>query len=213
MIVADAFDAMTTSRIYKARKNIDEALSEIESLSGSQFDPEIVPYARKALQNLKVQEQITQLPTNKLKEERFAYFYKDPVTGFYNQRYLELILLKNSYSYLYRCVNVVSLHHFREYNDAQGWDKGNELLADVAEAIREGFPEHTFFRLHANDFVIVSKEHLEFRDGMYSQSELLSNNGLTCSHFHLELEKNTLFTLADLEKRMRDERHRQHQQR
>jgi hypothetical protein len=27
MIVADAFDAMTTSRIYKGRKNVDEALS------------------------------------------------------------------------------------------------------------------------------------------------------------------------------------------
>lgn len=145
MIVADAFDAMTTSRIYKARKNVDEALTEIESLSGSQFDPEIVPYARKVFQNLKVQEQITQLPTNVLEEERFAYFYKDPVTGFYNQRYLDLILLKNSYSHLYRCVNVVSLHHFREYNDAHGWDMGNKLLADVADAIREGFPGLTFF--------------------------------------------------------------------
>lgn len=211
MIVADAFDAMTTSRIYKARKNVNEALEEIESLSGIQFDPEIVPYARKALQNLQVEEQITQLPANILEEERFAYFYKDPVTGFYNQRYLDVILLKNSYSHLYRCINVVSLHHFREYNDAHGWDKGNKLLADVADAIREGFPGLTLFRLHANDFVILGKEHHEFQDGTYEKSELLTQNGLTCSHIHFELTTDNVISLSDLEQRMRDERHRRNQ--
>ncbi|MDP3291505.1 MAG: response regulator [Sulfuricurvum sp.] len=211
MIVADAFDAMTTSRIYKGRKNVEEALAEIESLSGSQFDPEIVPYARKAFQHLKVQEHITQLPINTLEEERFAYFYKDPVTGFYNQRYLDLILLKNSYSRLYRCINVISLHHFREYNDAHGWDKGNKLLADVAELIREGFPGLTFFRLHANDFVILGKEYFEFQEGSYEKSELLTQNGLTCSHFHFDLTTENVISLSDLEQRMRDERHRRNQ--
>jgi|GEM_PF-227648 len=211
MIIADAFDAMTTSRIYKGRKNVEEALEEIESLSGAQFDPEIVPYARKALQNLKVQEQITQLPTNILEEERFAYFYKDPVTGFYNQRYLDLILLKNTYSHLYQCINVISLHHFREYNDVYGWDMGNKLLADVADAIREDFPGLTFFRLHANDFVILGKEHIEFPDGIYEKSELLSKNGLTCSHFHFDFQTETLNSLSDLEQRMRDERHRRNE--
>ncbi|HBC92747.1 MAG TPA: phosphohydrolase [Pelotomaculum sp.] len=37
--VADAFDAMRTSRPYKKGKEWDESLSEIERYSGMQFDP------------------------------------------------------------------------------------------------------------------------------------------------------------------------------
>jgi len=112
---------------------------------------------------------------------------------------------------LYRCVNVFSLHHFREYNDAHGWDMGNKLLADVAEVIRENFPGLTLFRLYANDFVILGKEHHEFLDETFEKSELLAKNGLTCSHFHLDIDENTLLSLVDLEEKMRDERHRRNQ--
>jgi len=120
MIIADAFDAMTTNRIYKARKNIDEVIQELLLLSGTQFDPSVVPYAIKALENVKLSEQITQLPSNILEEERFAYFYKDSVTGLYNHHYLDVILLKNSYSNMYGSLDVVSLHRFSDYNDAHG---------------------------------------------------------------------------------------------
>ncbi len=42
LAVADAFDAMTSDRPYRARKNIDETLKEILELSGKQFDPSVV---------------------------------------------------------------------------------------------------------------------------------------------------------------------------
>lgn len=40
--VVDAFDAMTNERPYRAAMKIDHALEEIESCSGSQFDPLVV---------------------------------------------------------------------------------------------------------------------------------------------------------------------------
>jgi len=40
--VADAFDAMTTNRPYRAKKSVEEALFELKRCSGSQFDPVIV---------------------------------------------------------------------------------------------------------------------------------------------------------------------------
>ncbi|HEY3244985.1 MAG TPA: diguanylate cyclase, partial [Phycisphaerae bacterium] len=42
LLVADAFDAMTTDRIYRPSRSIHEALRDIQSLSGKQFDPRVV---------------------------------------------------------------------------------------------------------------------------------------------------------------------------
>jgi len=40
--VADAFDAMTTNRPYRAKKSVEEALFELKRCSGTQFDPVMV---------------------------------------------------------------------------------------------------------------------------------------------------------------------------
>ena len=42
LAVADAFDAMTSDRPYRRALSREEALTEVERCSGTQFDPEIV---------------------------------------------------------------------------------------------------------------------------------------------------------------------------
>lgn len=42
LCIADSFDAMTSTRPYRAPKRPDEALEELELCSGSQFDRELV---------------------------------------------------------------------------------------------------------------------------------------------------------------------------
>jgi diguanylate cyclase (GGDEF)-like protein len=42
IFVADAFDAMTTDRVYRRKLTIDDALIELHRCSGTQFDPEVV---------------------------------------------------------------------------------------------------------------------------------------------------------------------------
>lgn len=41
LAVADAFDAMTSSRPYRSALTVDEALEEVSRCAGTQFDPEI----------------------------------------------------------------------------------------------------------------------------------------------------------------------------
>jgi len=42
IFVADAFDAMTTDRVYRRKLGIEDALNELHRCSGTQFDPEVV---------------------------------------------------------------------------------------------------------------------------------------------------------------------------
>jgi HD-GYP domain-containing protein (c-di-GMP phosphodiesterase class II) len=42
IFVADAFDAMTSDRLYRRRRSRNEALAEIVRCAGTQFDPSVV---------------------------------------------------------------------------------------------------------------------------------------------------------------------------
>jgi diguanylate cyclase (GGDEF)-like protein len=42
IFVADAFDAMTSDRLYRPALSVDEAVAEMERCAGTQFDPEVV---------------------------------------------------------------------------------------------------------------------------------------------------------------------------
>jgi HD-GYP domain-containing protein (c-di-GMP phosphodiesterase class II) len=42
IFVADAFDAMTSERVYRRRLSADDALAELVRCAGSQFDPDVV---------------------------------------------------------------------------------------------------------------------------------------------------------------------------
>ena len=42
--VADSYDAMSSNRVYRRHLNKDEIIEEIQQGSGTQFDPNIVPY-------------------------------------------------------------------------------------------------------------------------------------------------------------------------
>lgn len=51
LLVADAFDAMTTDRVYRQRRGIDEAVAELRAGAGRQFDPRVVLALEQALKD------------------------------------------------------------------------------------------------------------------------------------------------------------------
>ena len=198
MIVADAFDAMTTNRIYKGRKSIAEAIEELKECSASQFHPIVVEHAVKALRNIEIHDTVNQLPKTDLEKERFSYFYRDQVTHVYNGEYLTFILNQNKFNKEYACVNTLYMHNFHQYNKKYGWNEGNKLLNKFAEYLITHFESALIFKIYGNDFVILNQEHVDMDIKQFNELELLKENNITITNYHRNLDKNDSIDLEIL---------------
>lgn len=65
--VADAFDAMTSERVYRHAKTVEQAMEELRLCAGGQFDPEVVGAFT---QLLREQPQLVQVPLPDLRLHR-----------------------------------------------------------------------------------------------------------------------------------------------
>ncbi len=157
MILADAFDAMTTNRVYKPRKTISVALDELKELSGVQFHPEVVESALVALKDIVIDTEISQEPKTIIEEERFSYFYRDRLTNLFTMDYLELILryyVDEGDMYIY----YIELHNFSEYNKKYSWKEGDKFLVKFADFLYEFYQSAVVFRVEGDDFMVMSKD-------------------------------------------------------
>ncbi|MDX9834483.1 MAG: PhnD/SsuA/transferrin family substrate-binding protein [Desulfobulbus sp.] len=196
--VADSFDAMTTNRIYKARKSVQETLRELQSLSGSQFDPEVVAAGLDALREVEVPESITQLPKNRMEERRFAYFFSDKLTGLYNEDYLQIILQNPLTMSDYHCLHSLHVKNLADYNRRLGWEQGNLLMLRLTEELRQRYPDALLFRAYGRDFVIITRHHFSFA-GKAPQFDCLSGTGVRVESNHLDLHKDATYYIDKLE--------------
>jgi len=182
MMIADAFDAMTSSRIYKTKKNIDEALEELKLCSGTQFHPDIVTISLEVLANVKLSDS-SQMPKSELENRRFAYFFLDSLTDLYNEDYLKIELAKkeNENNHLV----MVEIHNFSSYNKKYGWNNGNILLKDFAIFFKKRFNEATIFRYRGDDFILMFKDYQQITKEDFADFDLLKKVDLDFSIKHL----------------------------
>ncbi len=155
MAVADAFDAMTTNRIYKPRMSVPQALDELRGLAGGEFDARVVEAAVEALQDVEPPSLTDQLPKTLLERQRFAYFFNDHLTGLHNSEYLRF-LLRNGLEAEYAHGHLILLHHFSAYNAEAGWAAGNRLLAEFGAHLASSHPRALACRVMGDDFLLLS---------------------------------------------------------
>ncbi len=199
IVVADAFDAMTTNRIYKPRKAISEALNELKRLSGIQFDPDVVTAALEALKNIEGQASINQLPKNIMEQRRFSYFFSDKLTGVYNEDYLQIILQNNKELHEYKCLHNLHIKNLQQYNNLQGWEQGNILMQKLAYEIQDRYLDTLLFRAYGQYFVIISKEHFDIIEETFSLDSL-KGTGVEVEVDHLDLKQDTAYYIEKMEK-------------
>lgn len=159
MAIADTFDAMTTSRIYKPRKNKEEAILELKSLSNKSFSKDLLDLAVEVFEELEINIQTDQSPISDFEEQRFSFFYKDKLTGLYNTDYLDLVLNKNHFNMETPYLTAIFLHNFGDYNKLKSWEKGDLLLVHFSNYLKNTFTdENAIFRFRGDDFLILSKD-------------------------------------------------------
>jgi len=156
LTVADAFDAMTTDRIYHDKYNVKQAIAELQRCSGTQFDPGVVEAALVAFEEVTLEEPHFQLPETELEKKRFAYFFNDPLTDLYNEEYLKVLLQEKHKVELYSRIIFFSLKRFSDYNKREGWDRGDALLIALARFFSKEFPRSLCFRAHGDIFVVIT---------------------------------------------------------
>ncbi len=201
MKVADAFDAMTTNRIYKARKSIEMAILELQALADKQFNAEIVKIATTVLSDIVVEHSITQRPKTKIEKERFSYFYKDQVTEVYNIEYLEYVLVYNrTDEFNLRCLNILYLHNFTQYNKDNGWAMGDAMLKKFSLELKRINNDDFVFRLYGDDFILLNKEHFDMQEHFWELENVLKGSGITISYKHFDIKDEVIRDMADFEK-------------
>lgn len=157
--VADSFDAMTTNRIYKPRKDVDSALRELGELSGTWYHPAVVNAAAKVLKNVEIDTSISQMTgLSALEQERMSYFFKDRLTKLYNEDYFAMLLTGRGRHPKPKWIWIVSFVDFHSYNKSNGWEKGNHLFTRFAEFLMDKFAEYPVFRMWGDRFVIADYE-------------------------------------------------------
>ncbi len=132
--VADSFEAMTSRRVYKKAKPWKVALEELEELAGIHFDPDIVPYAVKVLSRMKESRITIPEIDTELEKIRWSFYYLDftgAIKGDLFLPTLEAFIEKGDPF----CFTVFDIENLFEINRKHGWEKGNEVLTMLVEAI------------------------------------------------------------------------------
>lgn len=183
LAVADSFDAMTTNRIYKPRKEVGESLKELSELSGKWYHPAVVEAAVKSLANIEIDTSIDQLGSTPIDEERLSYFFKDKLTKLYNEDYFTLTINGRSRHKKPHKLHIISLVNFTKYNKEHTWEGGNELLAEFASFLSKSLPEHLIFRIWGDRFAVA-----DFDENM---EELLADSVLAFKNISYKVKQIT----------------------
>lgn len=170
--VADAYDAMTSNRVYRNHLADQDVLREMKQGIGKQFDPG----AARVMVSLMENGQLENISPDYGKNEDIENMSKilgrviekreeqlveapqiDELTGVYNRKYGET-LVREELEQNGGCMMVFDLDFFQSVNDRSGVAAGDIFLKIVARCISRICEEQIVFRLEGDSFVMFSKD-------------------------------------------------------
>ena len=165
--VADAYDAMTSNRVYRRHLDAERVLAELEKGRGSQFDPAICDALLKMIREKRITV-ISEVEESKEVKQASKILTriidKAEETAMEDLHYDELtqtLVRENGFRVIQNeiakegkgSVFVMDLDHFRRVNEREGFVTGDKYLSRFASELRGLFPEATICRYGADEFV------------------------------------------------------------
>ena len=122
---------------------------------------------------------------------------RDPLTGLFNRRYLEVSfereLLRATRRTLPLSVLMLDLDHFKRFNDSHGHEAGDALLAQFAEVLKRLTRSEDFAcRYGGEEFTIVLHEADEDAARERAEQIRAATAEMSVSHRHMQLEHVTV---------------------
>ncbi len=188
--IADAYDAMTSNRVYRSKLPMDIVMSELIKGRGTQFDPNLTDILIELINadeldiknNLSTIEQTLLSETKQLVEhipivERSEIQENDYdyLTGLYNKKALEREIsksMKNSSGVLM----IIDIDFFKNINDSFGHLMGDYALKFTADVLRETIPENSVLGRRGADEFIVFLNNPENSDIIYTLTNSIFNH-------------------------------------
>lgn len=163
------------------------------------YDPAVVKSAINVLSSVNLDKYAHQEPISHIDDQRFAYFYKDPLTDSYNHYYLDYVLQNNKNTNKFLCLNALYIKNFSSFNKKYGWGKGDKILQGFSDYLKSEFPNLKIFRIFGDDFVLLCKKHFEIDIDKINALDILKSNNLICEHKHFDLKNSNLISYKDLQ--------------
>lgn len=160
--ISDAVDAMTSNRAYRNKMSYDEVILELKRCSGTQFDPMLVDIMTEVIKDgfeitdEKTKQNDTEDLLIKVINEYVKASKVDGLTGLWNRAYLENVLEERQpNSNIQGAFLMIDLDNFKRVNDTWGHIVGDNLLINIALAIRSVIGKSDIAcRIGGDEFVV-----------------------------------------------------------
>jgi diguanylate cyclase (GGDEF)-like protein len=167
--LADAYDAMTSNRIYRRHLSKEEVFDEIKRCSGTQFDPDIAKVFLNYLEiapdwvireDNDIQDETLGEASNRLLQRIMVDSHKqsqkmselDSLTGVYNRSTGERKIVAAMRDH-FGCMIVLNVDNMRQVNRKYGFRRGDYYLKMLAKFMTKVSPEIIVSRFGGNEFL------------------------------------------------------------
>lgn len=166
--VADAFDAMTSNRVYRKHLDMDRVLDELKKCSGTQFDPKMSGALIKMLEENRLtpisaennqetdMSDVSKIWSRVIERDEKKFMDKsmyDELTGLYSRNFGEK-LIKEAIENTKGTVIVADIDHFRRINGEAGFLLGDIFLRTVASVLDKIENTKILARYGGDEFVL-----------------------------------------------------------
>ena len=165
--VADAYDAMTSNRVYRHHLELDRVVEELEKGKGKQFDPRACSAILKLIREERLPKfsldddsievkQATKILTrviDKAEETAVDDVHYDELTNTLSREH-GMRLIQNAIAHYGKgSLFIFDLDHFRSINEQDGFATGDRYLSFLAEEIQKMNEEILVSRFGSDEFV------------------------------------------------------------